>query len=133
MTTDLSEHSGNALGHFSSAGIAGDATRSLLFVFDAPALRLPMSDSMGEEGQREYLKDLFREARQELAQFIGCTGIGQAEWIVRHEETTVAREILKTAEEVNADLIVVSTQRRGAVSRMVLGSVAMNVLRVRTH
>ena len=91
-----------------------------------------MSDSMGEEGQREYLKDLFREARQELAQFIGCTGIGQAEWIVRHEETTVAREILKTAEEVNADLIVVSTQRRGAVSRMVLGSVAMNVLRVRT-
>ncbi|MCZ0963424.1 universal stress protein [Paracoccus benzoatiresistens] len=129
MTTDLSEHAVNALRRFLAGGIAGDATRSLLYVFDVPALRLLMSDSMGEEGQRDYLENLSRKARQELAQFIGRAGIGQAERIVRHEETTVADEILKTAGEVNADLIVISTQGKGAVSRMVLGSVATQVLR----
>lgn len=129
MTTDLSEQAGNALTRFFAARIAGDATRSLLYVFDAPALRIAMSDSMSKEGQRDYLEDLSREARQELAQFVGRVGIGQAERIVRHEEATVAGEILKTAGEVNADLIVVSTQGKGAISRMVLGSVALQVLK----
>lgn len=129
MTTDLSEQAGNALTRFLAAAIAGDALRSILYVYDAPALRLVMSDSMGKEGQRDYLEDLSREARQELAQFIGRAGIGQAERIVRHEETTAAGEILKTAGEVNSDPIVVSTQGKGAISRMVLGSVALQVLK----
>lgn len=129
MTTDLSEQAGHALTSFLAARIASDAMRSILYVFDAPALRLAMSDSMGNEGQRDYLEDLSREARQELAQFIGRAGIGQAERIVRHDEATVAGEILKTAREMKADLVVVSTQGKGAISRMVLGSVALQVLK----
>lgn len=129
MTTDLSEQAGNALTRFLAAGIAGDGMRSILYVFDAPALRLVMSDSTGKEGQRDYLEDLSRDARQELAQFIRRAGIGQAERIVRHAEATVAGEILRTAGEENADLIVVSTQGKGAIPRMVLGSVALQVLK----
>jgi nucleotide-binding universal stress UspA family protein len=48
-------------------------------------------------------------------------GIGQAEMVVRPEETTVANDILKAAEELNADLIVVATQGKGAVARLALG------------
>lgn len=129
MTTDLSEQAGQALTRFLAAGIAGDARRSILYVFEAPALRLAMSDSMGREGQRDYLEDLSREARQALAQFIGRAGIGQAERIVRQDEATVAGEILKAARDVKADLIVVSTQGKRAISRMVLGSVALQVLK----
>ena len=129
MTTDLSDAAGSALARFVAAGIAGDATRAILYVFDAPALRLAMSDSMGNEGQRDYLDALSREARQDLAQFTERAGGGHAERIVRHEETTVAGDILKTAREVGADMIVVSTQGKGAIARMVLGSVALQVLK----
>jgi nucleotide-binding universal stress UspA family protein len=128
VTTDLSEYADSACRRFAKSGLGNNAMRSVLYVFDAPALRLTMSDSIGKEGQQDYLEDLRSEARQELAKFIGRSGSGQAERIVRHEETTVAGEILKTASEVRADLIVVSTKGKGVVARVALGSVALQVL-----
>lgn len=101
----------------------------MLTVFDAPALRPAMSDSMGKEGREDYLNDLRTDARQSLAAFIARLGIEQVEKVVRPEETTVANEILMAAEELKADLIVVATSGKGAVARMVLGSVAGQVLK----
>jgi nucleotide-binding universal stress UspA family protein len=129
MTTDLSTPAGDALARFLAAGLSGDATRSLLYVYDAPALRLAMSDSMGKDGQQDYIDGLRVEARQDLAKFVGQSAIGQAERIVRHQETTIANEILQSANEVKADLIVIATQGKGAFARMMLGSVALQVLK----
>ncbi|TGD42619.1 universal stress protein [Pseudotabrizicola sediminis] len=64
-----------------------------------------------------------------MAAFIARLGIEQAEKVVRPDETTVANEILKAAEEPKADLIVVANQGKGAVARMVLGSVVQQVLK----
>lgn len=128
QTTDLSETAEKALKRFIGLGLGAGARSSVLTVFDAPALRLAMSDSMGKEGQEDYLNDLRTDARQSLAAFIARLGIEQAEKVVRPEETTVANEILLAAEELKADLIVVATQGKGAVARMVLGSVAGQVL-----
>jgi nucleotide-binding universal stress UspA family protein len=129
QTTDLSETAEKALNRFIGLGLGAGARSSVLTVFDAPALRLAMSDSMGKEGQEDYLNDLRTDARQSLAAFTARLGIGQAEKVVRPEETTVANEILKAAEELRADLIVVATIGKGAVARMVLGSVAQQVLK----
>jgi nucleotide-binding universal stress UspA family protein len=129
MTTDLSTPAGDALARFLAAGLSGDATRSLLYVYDAPALRLAMSDSMGKDGQQDYIDGLRVEARQDLAKFVGQSAIGQAERIVRHQETTIANEILQSANEVKADLIVIATQGKGSFARMMLGSVALQVLK----
>jgi len=129
QTTDLSETAESALKRFIGLGLGVGARSSVLTVFDAPALRLAMSDRMGKEGQEDYLNDLRTDARQSLSAFIARLGIGQAEKIVRPEETTVANEILKAAEELKADLIVVATSGKGTVARMVLGSVAQQVLK----
>lgn len=129
QTTDLSEISENALKRFIGLGLGAGARSSVLTVFDVPALRLAMSGSMGKEGQEDYLNDLRTDARQSLAAFTARLGIGQAEKIVRPDETTVANEILKAAEELKADLIVVATEGKGAVAHMVLGSVAQQVLK----
>lgn len=129
QTTDLSEAAEQALKRFIGLGLGAGARLSVLTVFDAPALRLAMSDSMGKEGQEDYLNDLRSDARQALAASIARIGMGLAEKVVRPEETTVANEILKAAEELKADLIVVATQGKGAVARMVLGSVAGQVLK----
>lgn len=129
LATDMSDHAAAALKRLAELGLAGGARASVLNVFEAPALRLAMSDSMSEEGQQAYLDDLHREAGQELGAFLAQAGFGEAERILRQNQTSVANEILRTEEEIKADLIVVSTQGRGAVARMVLGSVAQRVLK----
>lgn len=129
LTTDLSEATEMALKHVMGMALGVGARSSVLTVFDAPALRLAKSENMGIEGQKAYLKVLCADARQALASSIARLGIGQAEKVVRPEETTVANEILKEAEELNADLIVVAPQGKGAVARMVLGSIAQQVLK----
>ncbi len=129
LTTDLSQTAEKALKRFVGLGLGAGAQASVLTVFDAPALRVAMSESLGTEGQLAYLKDLGAAARQALAASIMRFGIGQAEKVVRPDETTVANEILQAAEELKADLIVVATQGKSAVARMVLGSVAQQVLK----
>lgn len=63
-----------------------------------------------------------------MANFIGGLGGLPLKVAVRYMETTEAAEIHKAADELGADLIVVSTQGKGAVARMVLGSVTQQVL-----
>jgi len=129
LTTDLSENAGKALIRMKGLGLGAGARSSVLSVFDAPALRLAMSGTMGREEQEDYLKDLGHDARKHLSAFMTQIGMGQAEKIVRHEETTVANEILKTANDLKADLIVISTQGKRTFARMVLSSVAQQVLK----
>lgn len=129
LTTDLSEIAAKAHKRFIGLGLDRRARPTVMNVFDAPALRLAMSESLGTEGQQAYLKGLDADARQALAAFMAQVGLGHAETVVRSQETPVAGEILKAAEELKADLIVVATQGKGAVARMVLGSVAQQVLK----
>jgi len=129
LTTDLSQNAGNALRRWNELGFGAGARTSVLCVFDAPALRLNMSNTMGRQEQEDYLRDLSDDARKHLSASMTQIGMGQAEKVVRHEETTIANEFLNSAEKFKADLIVVSTQGKGAVARMVLGSVAQQILK----
>jgi nucleotide-binding universal stress UspA family protein len=132
LTTDLSEHAKNAIDRFAELGIATEARRSVLLVFDAVALRIGSPDLMTEEDRESYLEDQRRAARSDLARFMGDIAALPAELVVRHDATTTANEIHKAAKEIGADLIVVSSQGKGALARIVLGSVAEKVLQSAT-
>jgi len=129
LATDMSEIAAKAHKRFIGLGLDGRARCTVMNVYDAPALRLAMSETLGTAGQQAYLKDLCADARQALAAFMAQVGLGHAENVVRSQEAPVAREILKAAEELKADLIVVATHGKGAVARMVLGSVAQQILK----
>lgn len=129
QTTDLSEGSHAALLRFARLKIGNHAGHSLLYVFDAPALRLAMAHSMPNDGREDYLQDERTTALRSLSEFMASIGTERAEQIVRHDETTTANEILKVAVELKADLIVVSTRGKVGLARMVLGSVTEQVLR----
>jgi nucleotide-binding universal stress UspA family protein len=129
LTTDLSEDSLAALQRFEALRLAAAASRSVLHVFDAPALRLALSGTMPEEYREEYLNEQRAEATRNLSGFMAKVGASDVGQIVRFEEKTVGRVILTVAGELKSDLIVVSTQGKGTVSRMFLGSVAQQVLR----
>ena len=132
LTTDLSDNSKTALQRFAALGLGRDARRSVLHVFDAVALRLAMSDSMPKDDRESYLADQQSEARRDLARFMANFPALQAEIVVRYEETTTAHEIHKAADALNADLIVVSTQGKGALARFFLGSVTEKTLQSAT-
>jgi len=128
-TTDLSEGSRDALNRFEKLRIGPHARNSLLHVFDAPALRLAVVSAMPEEEQEAYLQTEQATAATALTEFAASIGIGVAERILRHDKSTAAMEIMEVAEEVNADLIVLSTHGRAGLAKFFLGSVAEDVLR----
>ena len=132
MTTDCSDGSRRALEITDSLGIAPRAISSLLLVFDAPVLRLAMSYTLSEHEKADYLEDERREAMLHLSEFSAKLSIKQPHLIVRQNKTTPAYEILAAAEELSADLIVVGTRGASGFTRLILGSVAEEVLR-RAH
>jgi nucleotide-binding universal stress UspA family protein len=129
LTTDLSDNSRLALQLFETLKIGQEGSLSALSVFNAPALQLAMSGTLPTPNKQDYLNALRAEARRELVAFMAKLGGTKAEQIVRFDETTIAHEVLKSAAELKSDLIVVSTHGKGAVSRMLLGSVTEQILR----
>lgn len=128
LTTDLSDGAKRALHRFAALGLGQDARRSILHVFDAPALRLAMSGSMPKDDRDSHLADQQSEARRNLARFMADLAFMQAEPVVRYGATTTVHEIQKAAEALNADLIVLASHGKSGLARMVLGSVTEKVL-----
>lgn len=128
LTTDLSENSESALRLFGGMGLATGARQSILYVFDAPALRLTLTGTLPEDERARHLDTQRGEARRDLVRFMQGLDDLAAEPVVRHEAADSAVEIGQAAEALNADLIVVSTQGKGAIARALLGSVTERVL-----
>ena len=128
QTTDLSDGSRDALLRFRALGLGDCAQASLLYVFDAPALRLVMRHAMPREDQEHYLADEQKDAIRALSRFVTSTNIEDIRQITRHETSAAPHEILKAAGEEHADLMVMSTHGRGGLAKMFIGSVTEQVL-----
>lgn len=129
QTTDMSDGSRNALGRMKALGICEKTRNSLFYVFDAPALQLAFSNSTPLADQKNYLEDEQQAAARALADFASSCGLGGLPQIVRYGETATQHEIVKVAEEQRADLIMLSTHGRTGLAKMLIGSVAEQVLR----
>ncbi len=129
LTTDLSDASRLAIERFLSLEITRGATLSILHVVDAPALRLAMADSIPKDDRQQYLQDELKAAEHELSEFVSSLGAAHMKHAVRHEGTTIANETLTAAREIGADLIMVGTRGRSGFAKLVLGSVAKEILR----
>jgi len=109
--------------------ISRDALRSFLYVYDAPALGLSLSHTLAGATSGDIRDAEHIEAARQLAEFTLGIGAASDERIVRHDEVTPAVEILAVRDEIAADLIVVGTRGRTGVARLLLGSVAEEVLK----
>lgn len=130
QTTDLSEGSRQALQRFLSLGLSGRMRNTVLHVFDAQALRLAFSHAMPKEEQKLYLADESKAASRRLLDFLATAELDDVTPLVRYDATTAQHEILKAAEEENADLIVLSTHGQTGLAKLFLGSVTEQVLRM---
>ncbi len=127
-TTDLSEVSAAAIRRFSSLGIGRTARHSLLYVYDVPALGLVRLDTPSKEERAYFEREERDEAAQKMREFLGTIDDTIAETFLRHQVSSVEREILDAANEHKADLIVISPHGRGGLEKLFLGSVAQQIL-----
>ncbi len=128
-TTDLSGGSRDALQRARALRIGDDAHNTLLYIFDAPALRLVMVDTMTKNDQALYLASEQMNAMRELDAFTSEAKLDDFAPQVRHKPKATHQAILKAAEDENADLIVVSTHGRTGLAKLLIGSVTERVLR----
>ncbi|TNF19367.1 MAG: universal stress protein [Rhodobacteraceae bacterium] len=129
QTTDLSARSRDALRRFAALDLGATARTTLLHVYDTPALRLAMRHVLSQRDQAQYVEDEHDDALLHLAGFAAATGLAGIAQVARHNESVASKEILQAAASMQADLIVLSTNSRSGLSRMLIGSVSEQVLR----
>ncbi|MEI4263853.1 universal stress protein [Roseovarius sp. D0-M9] len=132
QTTDLTDGSRDALRRFPGLKLGDTAKSSLLYVFDAPALRLAFGHSIPSDDQKHYLEDEQRHAARDLSRFVSSVGLEGTRQVVRYEEAAAQHEILKAAKTEKADLVVLSTHGKTGVAKLLLGSVTEHVLKSAT-
>lgn len=129
LATDLAEGALRAARTCHALGIRGDAGMSVLHVYEAPAKRLVMSQSVPADDWDSYLTELHKDAESNLASFVKSVDLGAARQIVRRGLHASVEEILRTARDESAELVVLGTQGRSGLAKFFLGSVAEAVLR----
>jgi nucleotide-binding universal stress UspA family protein len=132
LTTDLSENAASSVERYLALGMDPKVMHSILHVYDVLALSMGLSGTLPKEDRDFHIAEHAREARRDTVKFAGGFTGSRMEVMVRYLETSTANEIIKAAGEIGADLIVLSTQGKGAVARMLLGSVTQQVLQYAT-
>lgn len=129
MATDFSDYSKEALGYAIYLAKQFDAGLYLLHVFEVPTYSHPgVSPGMQPEVQR-WIQGLREEAENRLNALKEELEDQAVKVHPILKEGNVFMEILKAAEEIPADLIVLGTHGRTGLPHVFLGSVAERVVR----
>jgi nucleotide-binding universal stress UspA family protein len=106
-------------------GVAFGEVMAPVFVSGLPATELEVRTAVRAE--QAVIEQAIGVAQKgaALAQEVGL----EAESVVVGDEVSAARTVLRVAEEQDASVVVVGGRRRGALSRLFLGSTANEVLK----
>ena len=128
VTTDLSENAKSALPFAATLAKQHNAKLHLLYV-EEPNSIYPTDDSI-TVAQLDWMVAERKEREQEVRTFAQAWAASESLAVVAHlKQGSVAKTIIATAAEVQADCIVMSTHGRSGMARLMFGSVTEQVLR----
>lgn len=128
IAVDFSDSSAQTVEVVRRLGLDSQAHITLMHVFDAPGTGLIAHSTMTREGAETYIAGERAAADKAFISFAERVGFDPAHRVLRFNETSVGEVVVATAAELSADLIVISTRGRSGLARLLLGSVADEVL-----
>ncbi|MDO8876162.1 MAG: universal stress protein [Pseudolabrys sp.] len=126
---DMSKASAHAIQTAAALGLLGDAAVSLIHAFLAPGRGMMFVANAPEDQIEKYVASERLQAREELLAFLAAHEIGSQGWRHRIEEGGAFEVISKAVKETTPDLVVIGTHGRSGIVKMLIGSVAEEVLR----
>ncbi|MFN3461703.1 MAG: universal stress protein [Oceanibaculum sp.] len=130
LAVDLSDASRQAVRAAQSLGFDREAEATVLHLYAAPATMLMIQSSARSEDIRRHEAEMGKQAWAELAAFLKGLVPADTKRLLQPCNAGEAEAILAIAREIGADLAIVGTHGKGALSRLLLGSVAEGVLRL---
>jgi universal stress protein E len=126
---DMSKASAHAIQTAGASGLLGDASVSLIHAFLAPGRGMMYAANAPEEQIEKYVASERLQAREELFAFLAAHEIESQGWRHRIEEGAAFDVISNAVKETTPDLVVIGTHGRSGIVKMLIGSVAEEVLR----
>ncbi len=126
---DMSKASAHAIQTADALGLLSDASVSLIHAFLAPGRGMMFVANVEEKLIEEYVAGERLQAREELFAFLAAHEMSSQGWKHRIDEGGAFEVISNAVKETTPDLIVIGTHGRSGIVKMLIGSVAEEVLR----
>lgn len=130
VASDMSDCSLAALRACREFKLGDVAAITVAHVFDAPARGHMRRVSLTDDDIANYIAEEEQRAEGELSEFLRSQSFTPDSVKLRAGEAPVAIEIRNMAKDCAADLIIVGTRGRTGLSKVLLGSVAEDLLRI---
>lgn len=125
---DLSDCSGRALASAKSLGLFERVRLTVLHAVDTPAKSAMIHANVDRQEVDRHLTDVMQRARRDLVAFLASLGLAGLDAAILIREGAAAGAIAQAVEDVRPDLVIIGTHGRSGLGRLLLGSVAAEVL-----
>lgn len=128
-SVDMSEPSVHALKTAKALSLTADASVTVLHAFEAAARGKMYVAGATAKQIEDYIAEERLQASTDLSTYLAAHDARDAAWSYRFEEGGAFEVIARVVKEVDPDLLVIGTHGRSGIAKMLIGSVAENVLR----
>jgi nucleotide-binding universal stress UspA family protein len=126
---DMSEPSAHAIKTAKALGLVDDANLTVVHAFIAVAKGKLYVANASKDQIEDYVARERMQAGEELFAFLSAQGLRGPRWSHRVEEGGAFEVISRVVKETVPDLVVIGTHGRSGIVKMLIGSVAEEVLR----